>query len=573
MRRTLYMLTILGVLYALWGEPALAQDATPSPTPAPDLPPFSLPFGEPPGPNTWLVEQLYGNTISAFNYASAWYEAGQGMHFGIDLVAPCGTPVLAIADGVVAYVDADGFGAGPHNLVLDHPGTGYASLYGHLLHPPSLKRGQTVRRGQQIAVSGDPDGTCGSRPHLHFEIRSANYQTAYDPVPFFDVNWHMLVSVGPSANAFEQDLDTPRRWMQIQDQPEIHFSANLLNNYLHPWPPRLEVRAPANPRPDLHLDPLPDSVSVTRDAVALDQWNFGVWWNPTDPDAVYLIDAVPAQPTSVFRQPLDGSPRQFAESAPPALLSPDGTVTVQRVEGGLMRVTRTTDGASWDVDTGGSYPAVSPDNRRLMWQVVYGQSVPGTRPSGVEIRISDLDGSNRRSVYTLSGGYGLWLDDHRLLISRRITYTAETDLYVLDVDANPLEAIPLGTYQSLGGLKVGPGGQWIAYMLVFQQNPADSGLYVQRTVPGRFGHKLDVFGAYQWRDDGSLYVLSFDAAQSAHALGVVDVNTGQPRWLTDPADLPIRVANGDWHVSPDGTRITYVDPVDDGLYLLTIGAL
>jgi hypothetical protein len=140
------------------------------------------------------------------------------------------------------------------------------------------------------------------------------------------------------------------------------------------------------------------------------------------------------------------------------------------------------------------------------------------------------------------------------------------------VDAKPLEAIPLGTYQSLHGLKIGPGGQWIAYSLLFQQDPADSGLYVQRTTPGTIAHKLDVFGAYQWRDDRSLYVLSFDAAQSAHALGVVDVITGQQRWLTDPADLPIRVANGDWHVSPDGTRIVYVDPADDGLYLLTIGA-
>jgi murein DD-endopeptidase MepM/ murein hydrolase activator NlpD len=570
MRRTFTLLFALGVLCALGGESALAQDATP--TPAPDPPPFSLPFGGPPGPNTWLLQQFYGNTISAFNFGLAWYVAGQGLHFGIDLVAPCGTPVLAIADGVVAYVDADGFGAGPHNLVLDHPGTGYASLYGHLLQQPLLKRGEVVRRGQQVALSGDPDGTCGSRPHLHFEIRSADYQTAYDPVPFFDVNWHMLASIGPSSNAFQQDLDAPRRWMRIDDQPDIHFSGNLLNKYQHPWPPRLEIRPPVSAPPDRQLDPLPDAVSVTRTAVSRDQWNLGAWWNPTDPDAVYLIDAVPAQATSVFRQPLDGSPRQFVESAPPALLSPDGTVTVRRVEGGLMRITRTTDGASWDVDTGGNYPAVSPDGTRLLWEIIYGQIVPGTQPPGIDVLISNLDGSDRRSVYTFSGGSTLWLDDHRLLITRRVTYTAETDLYVLDVDDRPLAAIPLGTYQSLHGLKIGPGGQWIAYTLLFQQDPADSGLYVQRTTPGTIPHKLDVFGAYQWRDDRSLYVLSFDAAQSAHALGVADVITGQQRWLTDPADLPVRVANGDWHVSPDGTRIAYVDPADDGLYLLTVGA-
>jgi len=207
-----------------------------------------------------------------------------------------------------------------------------------------------------------------------------------------------------------------------------------------------------------------------------------------------------------------------------------------------------------------------------MWEEIFGQIVPGTTPPGVQVWVSGLDGKDRRRVYSYSGSSGLWLDDHRLLIARRVTYTAETDLYILDVDAEPLEAVQLGAYQFLNGLKIGPGGQWIAYTLLFQENPADSGLYVQRTVPGSSWKRLDTFGAYQWRDDRSLYVLSFDAAQSAHALGVVDVMTGEHRWLTDPGDLPIRVANGDWHVSPDGTRIVYVDPADYGLYLLTIGA-
>jgi len=64
--------------------------------------------------------------------------------------------------------------------------------------------------------------------------------------------------------------------------------------------------------------------------------------------------------------------------------------------------------------------------------------------------------------------------------------------------------------------------------------------------------------------------LSFDPAQDVHALGYVDVTTGEHRWLTDPEDLPIRVANGEWSVSPDGTRIVYVDPTDYGMYMLTV---
>jgi murein DD-endopeptidase MepM/ murein hydrolase activator NlpD len=540
-----------------------------APTPV-DGPPFSLPFTDPPGPNTWLYNQHYGNTTQSFNFGDVWYQFGQGMHFGVDFEAPCGTPVHAIADGVVVVVDASGFGAGPHNLVLDHPGTGYTSLYGHLLEPPALTRGQEVKRGEQIGLSGDPDGSCGSRPHLHLEIRSSDFQTAYDPVPFFDVNWHMLISIGPNNTGFQQDLDTPHRWMKIEDQPDIHFSGNILNDYLHPWPPRLEVRAPVNSPLDRHLDPPPENAEITRTAVSVNAWNIGAWWNPRDLDAVYLIDAVPGQPTGVFRQPLDGSPRQYVQPAPPDLFSPDGTITVERTPDAYIHITRLTDGMAWQVETGWYYPAVSPDNTRLLWEIVYGDIVPGTSTPPVAMMVSNIDGSLVRRVYTQSGGYSLWLDAHRLLIVKRPPFTAASELYILDIDDPEMIPEPLGVYPFLHGLKVAPGGGMIAFFLPFQDNPDDSGVYVQRTEPGSTPHKLPFFGAYQWRDDSSLYTLSYDIHADAHALGVVDVTTGDLRWLTDPADLPIRVANGEWSVSPDGTRIIYVDPSDYGMYLLTI---
>ncbi len=99
--------------------------------------PFSLPLAYPPGPNTWLLNQLYGNTIFAYYQRDTLYDAGQGLHFGIDFTAACGTPVLAIGDGVVALVDSLSHGALPHNLIIDHD-NGYSSLYGHLLERPQL---------------------------------------------------------------------------------------------------------------------------------------------------------------------------------------------------------------------------------------------------------------------------------------------------------------------------------------------------------------------------------------------------------------------------------------------------
>src|SRR3972149_760261 len=97
--------------------------------------PFGLPFADPPGPSTWLLGQGYGNTTGAYRQRKTTYAAGQGVHFGVDFSAGCGTPVVAIGDGVVSKVDALSHGAAPHNLMIDHP-NGYASFYGHLLERP-----------------------------------------------------------------------------------------------------------------------------------------------------------------------------------------------------------------------------------------------------------------------------------------------------------------------------------------------------------------------------------------------------------------------------------------------------
>lgn len=211
--------------------------AAPAPRLEASTPPFGLPFSSQPGPNTWLLTQPYGNTVFAYRQRRSFYGAGQGMHFGVDLGAPCGTPVVAIGDGVVAGIDQTSHGAGPHNLMIDHD-NGYASFYGHLRDRPTVSLGDEVRRGQPIAVSGDPDLTCSSRPHLHLEIRDAPaHRRAFNPLPLIDADWNRLALVGGSAVGYQQDLSVPRQWQLLTDQPEIDFGAPLLNDYLDPWPP------------------------------------------------------------------------------------------------------------------------------------------------------------------------------------------------------------------------------------------------------------------------------------------------------------------------------------------------
>ena len=195
--------------------------------------PFAPPFAGPPGPGTWFVTQWYGNTVWAHQNR---YLSGQGIHFGIDFAAPCGTPVLAIGDGTVFAVDGP-YGAPPHNVVVAHP-NGLFSLYGHLLERAPLTRGQPVHAGEVLARSGDPTGPrCDLDPHLHLEVRRAAMREAVNPVPLIALDWHhATIGVRRNGLAFERDLDVPERWTTIDDQPDVTFGGPLLNDYPRAWP-------------------------------------------------------------------------------------------------------------------------------------------------------------------------------------------------------------------------------------------------------------------------------------------------------------------------------------------------
>ncbi len=203
--------------------------------PPPNERPFSLPFAGPPGLDTWLMAQPYGNTTGAYFQRHTTYSASGGIHFGVDLSAPCGTEIVAIADGVVFAVDGP-FGSPPHNLMIDHPELGYASMYGHLFEAPNLIPGQQVRRGEVIALSGDSFGTCDRRPHLHLEIRDLNHVRKYNPLPLIEADWDNLALMGPFGRSFQRDMTDPRKWQSLYDQPEVFTGGPIVNDFAVTWP-------------------------------------------------------------------------------------------------------------------------------------------------------------------------------------------------------------------------------------------------------------------------------------------------------------------------------------------------
>lgn len=101
------------------------------------------------------------------------------LHEGIDFVADIGTPVFASAGGVVKVAEFHPqFG---RLIEIDH-GNDFTSRYAHL-NKISVKPGQFVRRGQEIAASGNSGRSTG--PHLHFEVLFKG--TAQNPARFLQM--------------------------------------------------------------------------------------------------------------------------------------------------------------------------------------------------------------------------------------------------------------------------------------------------------------------------------------------------------------------------------------------------
>jgi len=85
-------------------------------------------------------------------------------HNGVDLAAPVGTPIVSTGDGVVSRVGNHRF-AGRY-IDINHSGT-FETRYLHL-SKVLVKRGQRIKRGQKIALTGNSGRSTG--PHLHFEF-------------------------------------------------------------------------------------------------------------------------------------------------------------------------------------------------------------------------------------------------------------------------------------------------------------------------------------------------------------------------------------------------------------------
>lgn len=87
-------------------------------------------------------------------------------HNGIDISVAIGTPVVAPADGNVAAVFENNVCG--NGIILEHPSLHLQTAYCHLSRQ-DVRRGERVRQGQQIGLSGNTGRSTG--PHLHWIVK------------------------------------------------------------------------------------------------------------------------------------------------------------------------------------------------------------------------------------------------------------------------------------------------------------------------------------------------------------------------------------------------------------------
>lgn len=518
--------------------------------------PFIMPVAGESSPSTWILGQPYGNTTGAFVSGANSYSAGQFLHFGIDISMACGTPLVAVADGVVDSVDNRNRGSAPHNLLLTFPDIGITVLYGHLLERPNLVAGQPVKQGEVVALSGEPEGDCNGRTHLHFEVRSLDHRIAYNPIHYIEAPWHSLLGIDArSRPAFQRDLTNPRRWMSLEDQPDVHFGGVRLNNYTQTWPLTFNRRAPTNTLPDRPFTSV--SQLWTLRQIGMGGCCAGAWWHPTDDNRLYFIDGNEGQLASIFEVTLDFSqPPTIIQAAPPLFLSADGTHEII-YERNRTVIRRLEDMAEWHLPISDNYPNLSPNNEFLLW--TQGDNFR-------DVWVASLDGSFSEVVWRAVGRNttARWLDSERLLISEREEGRFNT-LSVLNIQDGASHT--LGTWYNIRNLQIAPGGDWILLFSTFSPDPALNGLYAIGTQPEGEIQKLEWFGDYRWRDSESLYYITYNA-NDVQQLNYYHAPSGETTPLTNPETLPFTIGNGDWSVSPDGNTILFQDARDGNLWLL-----
>jgi len=142
------------------------EAATPQQAPAPNAPAVADATHE---TTAGLLLPVQGLTREQLQDTFTDARSEGRVHDAIDIMAPAGTPVLAVADGTVEkFFDSK---RGGLTIYQFEPSGRYAYYYAHLQsYAPGLAEKQPLHRGQVIGYVGSTGNANPDAPHLHFAI-------------------------------------------------------------------------------------------------------------------------------------------------------------------------------------------------------------------------------------------------------------------------------------------------------------------------------------------------------------------------------------------------------------------
>jgi hypothetical protein len=536
------------------------------------------------------MAQPYGNTVGAYFQRHTTYGASGGIHFGLDLAAPCGTDIVAVADGFVFAVDGP-FGAPPHNLMIDHPDLGYASMYGHLLEAPLLAPGQFVRQGDVIAKVGDSGSDCNMSPHLHLEFRDLKHFRKFNPVSLIDTNWDQLALYGGWNRGFMRDLLEPRKWQTLYEQPEVQTGGPIVNDFERTWPfdwRRAQTNQPsATPSPTERDEPVATSNTAKPagdpalmalahgQQISQGDCCTNVYWNQDSSEVRYIDRPEPTALTGVWgvdvTQPGVGA--RFVNERLGIYNSERTLIAYPDSSEGMVVIESLTDGETWRIDTDGNGISFTPEDR-VLWTAH--DAEVSWRARATEVWLADVDGSQADLLTTIQrGGPVAWLSDRELLVANRIPPKQDILLSTLSVDDGTMtELVQLPRTR---GAVFSPDMRYLVYLIRFNADSDKNGLWLlDLQDPALKPRRLPFFGAYRWRDDQHLIYIPFEPDAIGTVFYEYNVDTGQsqPLFPEDETPLGLTIANNDWQISPDGSKIALVaaDGKElDGVWVIDLG--
>ena len=247
---------LLSTASAIWLTESYYQDlagpATPSPAQtdlAMPVPPSAPPSPSPSpaadslAPKSWILP-VNGKLENAFGNSYTYFGIFRGGHTGVDLAAPYGTPVQAVAAGKVVRIFTRPNMRYGRYLMIQH-GPKLFSLYGHL-SAIKVRLGEQLKQGQVIAAVGNT-GAAGY-PHLHIE--------AMNQLPSHDGAWGYLYICYPQTekatfiNQTEEVIPAIQRGFsgpchsQTLPEPITYYNPEAL------WSEKLQLRQAGQPEND-----------------------------------------------------------------------------------------------------------------------------------------------------------------------------------------------------------------------------------------------------------------------------------------------------------------------------------